>query len=103
MRIFYNQETLQSYPAINKEKQFKAGEKDRDVPGFELGYLLFDRLLSLYSFYSKTKPARVFLTRSPGFEYVYDETHTFQCVDTDELSILHAKCSFCPKSQQKDR
>jgi len=87
MRISYNQETLQSYPAIKKEKQFKAGEKDRDVPGYKLGYLLFDRLLSLYSFYSKTKPERVLLTRSPGFEYIYDSTNRFQCVDTDEISI----------------
>jgi len=87
MRISYNQETLQTYPEIKKEKRYKAGEKGRDVPGYELGYLLFDRILSLYSFYSKTKPARVLLTRSPGFEYVYDSNHTFQCVDTDDITI----------------
>ena len=101
MRISYNQKTLQSYPAINKEKQFKAGEKDRDVPGYELGYLLFDRLLSLYSFYSKTKPARVLLTRSPGFEYVYDSTRTFQCVDTDNLSIYMLNVLFAQNSGKK--
>ncbi len=101
MRISFNQETLQSYPAINKEKQFKAGEKGRDVPGFELGYLLFDRLLSLYSFYSKTKPARVILTRSPGFEYVYDSTRTFQCVDTDNLSIYMLNVLFVRNSGKK--
>ncbi len=87
MRICYNQETLQSYPEIKKEKKFEAGEKGRDVPGYELGYMLLDRILSLYSFYSKTKPARAFLTRSPGFEYVYDSNHIFQCLDTDDISI----------------
>ena len=87
MRIRYNQETLQSYPEIKKEKKFEAGEKGRDVPGYELGYLLFDRILSLYSFYSKIKPERVLLTRSPGFEYIYDSTNRFQCVDTDEIRI----------------
>jgi len=87
MRICYNEETLQSYPAIKKERLFKAGEKDRNVPGYELGYLLFDRLLSLYSFYSKVKPERVLLSRSPGFEYIYDSTNRFQCVDTDEIRI----------------
>lgn len=101
MRISYNQETLQSYPAIKKEKQFKAGEKGRDVPGFELGYLLFDRILSLYSFYSKTKPARVLLTRSPGFEYVYDSTRTFQCVDTDDISIYMLNVLFVQNSGKK--
>ncbi|MBW1898026.1 MAG: hypothetical protein JRI61_03090, partial [Deltaproteobacteria bacterium] len=87
MRICYNQETLQIYHEIKKEKKYKAGDKGRDVPGYELGYLLFDRLLSLYSFYSKIKPERVLLTRSPGFEYIYDSNNRFQCVDKDEVSI----------------
>jgi hypothetical protein len=87
MRICYNQEILQTYAEIKKEKKFEAGEKDRDVPGYKLGYLLFDRLLSLYSFYSKIKPERVLLSRSPGFEYIYDSTNRFQCVDTDEIRI----------------
>jgi len=101
MRISYNQEMLQSYPAIKKEKQFKAGEKGRDVPGFELGYLLFDRLLSLYSFYSKTKPTRVLLSRSPGFEYVYDTNHTFQCLDTDDISIYSLNVLYAQNSGKK--
>jgi len=87
MCISYDRETLQTYPEIKKEKKYRAGEKGRDVPGYELGYLLFDRLLSLYSFYSKIKPARVLLTRSPGFEYIYDSNNRFQCVDTDEVRI----------------
>jgi hypothetical protein len=87
MRISYNQETLQTYPEIKKEKKYNAGEKGRDVPGYELGYPLFDRILSLYSFYSKVKPERVLLSRSPGFEYIYDSTNRFQCVDTDEIRI----------------
>jgi len=101
MRICYNQETLQTYPEIKKEKKYKAGEKGRDVPGYELGYLLFDRILSLYSFYSKTKPARVLLSRSPGFEYVYDSNHTFQCLDTDDISINMLNVLFAKNSGKK--
>lgn len=87
MRVCYNQEMLQEYPVLKKSKRFSCGEIGRDVPGWDLGYQFFDRLLSLYSFYSKRKPARIIMTSSPGFEYVYDGSNSFQCLDTDNAKI----------------
>jgi hypothetical protein len=72
MHVSYASEVIQNYPMLQKEKRFKSGETDRKVPGWDLGYPLFDRLLCLYSFYSKKAPLRLWLTRSPGFSYVFD-------------------------------
>jgi len=46
----------------------------RNIPGWRIGYSLFDRLVSLYAFYSKQPPAFIGVTRSPGFECIID-TH----------------------------
>jgi hypothetical protein len=46
----------------------------RNVPGWQVGYPLFDRLVSLYAFYAKQPPAFIGATRSPGFETIID-TH----------------------------
>jgi hypothetical protein len=75
MHISYASDVIQNYPLLQKEKHFKMGETDRNVPGWDLGYPLFDRLLCLYSFYSKKTPLRLWLTRSPGFSYVFDNDH----------------------------
>lgn len=48
----------------------------RNVPGWQIGYALFDRLVSLYAFYSKQPPAFVGATRSPGFETIIDAHQT---------------------------
>jgi hypothetical protein len=39
----------------------------RSVPGWRLGRPLFNWLLAAYAFQSRTKPARIRLSRSPGF------------------------------------
>jgi hypothetical protein len=38
----------------------------RDVPGWDLGYQLFDRLVALYAYYAKAKPFRWVVLESPG-------------------------------------
>lgn len=48
----------------------------RNIPGWQIGYALFDRLVSLYAFYSKQPPAFVGATRSPGFETIIDAHQT---------------------------
>ena len=48
----------------------------RDIPGWQVGYPLFDRLVSLYAFYSKQSPAFIGATRSPGFETIIDTHQT---------------------------
>jgi len=87
MRIRYEDETVHQYLVIDKSKRFTKGEIGRDVPGWAVGYLFFDRVLSLYSNYTKRKPVRVIMTRSPGFEYVYNETDGFQCLDSRQVKI----------------
>lgn len=102
MRISFEQQTFQKYPLIDKHKQFRSGETDRNVPGWQLGFPLFDRLLSLYSFYSKKKPARVVLTRSAGFEYVFEKNQTLQCVDAADLNIYALNVLFIAEDEEID-
>ena len=70
MQVMYETESIQEYDFIKQSKHFKKGETDRSVPGLGLGYPFFDRLVSLYAYYSKTKPARIRLARTPEF-YIY--------------------------------
>lgn len=87
MRIRYEQETVQEYPLIKRKKRFRRGEIGREVPAWHIGYLFFDRMLSLYANYSKRKPGRVVMTRSPGFEYVHNQTNGFKCLDSKEIWV----------------
>ena len=87
MNISYSTETIQNYPDLQIKKRFKSGEIDRKVPGWDLGYPLFDRLLCLYSFYSKKTPIRLWLTRSPGFSYVFDKDQP-KCVQAPEINLF---------------
>jgi hypothetical protein len=99
MQIHYGRKIYQTYPELNKDKQYIAGEKARDVPGYDLGYQLFSRLLSLYSFYSKIKPVRVLLSRSPGFKYVCNSSQEYQCVDTEDINIYSLNVLFSDNSE----
>jgi len=100
MRVSCKQKSVQKYAMFGKNRVFKRGETDRNVPGWELGFTLFDRLLSLYSFYSKNKPLRVLITRSPGFEYVFDGSPSMQCVDASDLSIYSLDVLFASQNQE---
>jgi hypothetical protein len=52
----------------------------RSVPGWEMGYPLFDSLISLYAFSIRMAPRWFRLSRLPGFEHVLmsDETITMR-------------------------
>jgi len=102
MRISWKQETVQKYAMFPEEKIFKRGETDRNVPGWKLGLALFDRLLSLYSFYSKEKPRRVVMTRSAGFEFVLDTEHTWQCEDSSDLNMYSLNVLFAAETRKVD-
>jgi hypothetical protein len=93
MNISYATETIQNYPVLQKKKRFKSGEIDRKVPGWALSYPLFDRLLCLYSFYSKKTPIRLWLTRSPGFSYVFDKEQP-ACVQAPEINLFSLNVLF---------
>jgi hypothetical protein len=85
MRIRYEQETVQQYVLLQKSKRFQRDEVGRNVPAWKVGYPFFDRVISLYAYYSRIKPTRVVMTRSPGFEYVYTESNRFECSDSEEV------------------
>ena len=56
----------------------------RNIPAWQIGYPLFDRLISLYAFYSKQSPAFIGATRSPGFECMVDIDQTLESRVCDE-------------------
>jgi len=101
MNISYATETIQNYPVLQKKKRFKRGEIDRKVPGWDLGYPLFDRLLCLYSFYSKKTPIRLWLTRSPGFSYVFDKDQP-ECVQAPEINLFSLNVLFGNPHEEED-
>ena len=101
MNISYATETIQNYPVLQKKKRFKSGEIDRKVPGWDLGYPLFDRLLCLYSFYSKKTPVRLWLTRSPGFSYIFDKDQP-ECVQAPEINLFSLNVLFGNPHEEED-
>lgn len=56
----------------------------RNLPGWQIGYPLFDRLISLYAFHSKRSPTFIGATQSPGFECIVDINQTPQSQACDE-------------------
>ena len=94
MRCVYPEETVLDFDLIHKSRRYAEGEIGRSVPGWSLAYPLFDRLLSMYAFYSKAKPVRVRITRSAGFEYVHTGNHAFDCVDVPDAHRLAASVFF---------
>jgi hypothetical protein len=87
MHISYAGEVIRSYPELQQEKRFVSGEIDRMVPGWDLGYPVFDRLICLYSFYSKQTPSRMWLTRSPGFSYVFNKER-LECESAPGINLF---------------
>ena len=66
----------------------------REVPGWQLAYPLFQRLLSMYAFHSKSLPARAALNSEQGFSLHKrgEQTNMVPTVDFDlhTFSILFA-------------
>jgi len=96
LRIGYEKETVQKYELIGNSINFAKGETDRSVPGWNLGYLFFDRFLSMFSFFRKAKPMRLRITRSSGFEYVYTAGDAIECVDAPDIHCFSASVFFGP-------
>ena len=66
----------------------------RNIPAWQVGYPLFDRLISLYAFYSKQSPAFIGATQSPGFECMFDICQTLENRACDETRQLSASVLF---------
>jgi hypothetical protein len=94
LRWIYPEETAQDFDPTLKSRCYRKGGIGRSVPGWQLGYPVFDRLLCMYAYYSKTRPVRVRIARSPGFEYVHTGAHTFECRDAPENHRLSATVFF---------
>ena len=93
IRTRFNKETTVEWRPLKQKKRFRKGEIDRDVPGWDLGYYLYDRILGLYAYYSRTKPSRVIMTRETGFEFVYDRRdgllpHTTNDAKLEALTVI---------------
>ncbi|MCG6893483.1 MAG: hypothetical protein LJE65_07735 [Desulfobacteraceae bacterium] len=87
MRLSYRGEMLRSYPSLKKTRRFDRGVVDRRVPGTQIGYPFFDRLICLHTFHSKKTPIRVLISRSQGFEHVVDESGDVICADAPDTTL----------------
>jgi hypothetical protein len=88
MRTRYEVDATVSNELIGRTVTWSAGEVARKIPSWDLGYGLFDRLISLYAYHHRTSPVRVFHTSSPGFEVVYDESRAYTCKELPDVSAL---------------
>jgi hypothetical protein len=94
MRARYEAEALEDYPLIDWSHFYRVGEVGRKIPGWDLSYILFDRLVSLWAHNVKAKPLRVVLETSPGFEYVYNVPADWRCVEADEIAVRSLEVLF---------
>lgn len=88
MRTRYEADATVSNELIDHTVTWRAGEVARKIPSWELGYGLFDRLISLYAYHHKRSPVRVIHAASPGFEVVYDESQAYKCKELPDVSAL---------------
>jgi len=103
----YVQETHQSFELINRERIFRSQEIDRKVPGFRLGYRLFDCLMALYANAHKQSPLEIRFLKTPGFEVVISGS-TVDARRTDsiagyDLGILFSTSPSGDCSDEDDR
>jgi hypothetical protein len=66
----------------------------RNVPGWQISYPLFDRLISLYAFYTQQSPVFMGATRSPGFEYCLTKRQNLECRPCTTTQQLSASLLF---------
>lgn len=87
IRTRFKNETVLECKPFNKRRRFHKGGTDRDVPGWDLGYSLYDRILGLYANYSKIQPYRIVMTRETGFEFIYDGNNSLQSYTTNDAKL----------------
>ncbi|MFH1117249.1 MAG: hypothetical protein V1792_25300 [Pseudomonadota bacterium] len=83
-----------SFPLIDRCAAVAVGEVIRDVPGRQLAFPLFDRLVSLYSLYVRKKPTRVVLTESPGFDTMRGLDGDFHIRESGDSACLTLQVQF---------
>lgn len=89
MRVRYESQRLEDAPIFSRSELHEPGTTARDVPGWDLSWPLFDRIISLHAYHHRTKPSRVALAKSPGFEHVYrGPSAGWACVPAEDMSVL---------------
>ena len=83
LRSRYAQVTTQSFPAIDLNRRFTQGEIDRDLPGLEVAYPLFDCLLCLHANASKQAPYQIQCSQMPGFEIAIKDGEAYDDAISD--------------------
>ena len=66
----------------------------RNVPGWQISYPFFDRLVCLFSFYFRHSPIFIGATRSPGFEYFVNSEKHLECKPCAASNHLTASLLF---------
>jgi hypothetical protein len=100
-RLDQKQETsffvFESLTALRIRQQGEAdGSTLRDVPGWDMGFPLFDAILSLYANYRKQSPVRIVLAASPGFESIRENDGSLKDRETGDIQELAALVCFAP-------
>ena len=91
----FNCDTSIHFPLLGRSMAFKKGAIDRRVPGTRVGSVFFDRLLCLFSAFSKRPPEQVYTTSSNGFEYLCNRSGHLACVESSanrrtQVTVLYA-------------
>ena len=105
LRTRFAQETHQTFPMISLARTFEDQEIDRDVPGFQVGYPLFDCLMSLYANTHKQPPLKIRCSKLPGYEAILKvgDVHARETTDIKgfKLSMFYSVTGFDGYSNMK--
>jgi hypothetical protein len=66
----------------------------RNVPGWEIGYPLFDRIIALYAFSCRRPPCYHRLARAPGFEHSLTEGRQIEIRPSPTIRLFSATTVF---------
>jgi len=72
LRSRFASETDQIFPILDTARKFGVDEIDRDIPGLNIAYPLFDCLMCLYANAGKQTPFQIQCSKTPGFEFVIE-------------------------------
>ncbi len=104
LRNRYEAKTDQAFPILGLDRQFDKGEIDRNIPGLEIAYPLFDCLMCLYTNAGRQTPLHVQCSISPGFEFMINR-EKLDIRPSDEITDyqFHVLYSLADCRQSADR
>jgi hypothetical protein len=75
-------------PGLGRSEPIHEGSVLRRVPGWELSFQLFDKLVLLSSMYLKSTPLRVAMTKARGIEAVINEDLALRAQESPDAEAL---------------